>query len=70
MTHKVIKKFKDADDNNTFYNAGDEYPKGSYKPNKKRIEELSTTHPKYKAVFIEEVSKPSKSESVKSSSKE
>lgn len=67
MTYKVLNKFKDADDNNTFYDVGDEYPKGSYKPTKKRIEELSSTHPKHQTVFIEEVAKISKSDSKKSS---
>jgi hypothetical protein len=55
VTYKVINKFYDKEDNNTFYNVGDEYPKGGYKPTKKRIEELSNEHSKYKCSFIEEI---------------
>ncbi|WP_306009347.1 hypothetical protein [Bacillus sp. MMSF_3328] len=54
-TYKVVNAFKDAEDNNTRYKAGEEYPKGDLKPTKKRIEELSKVHPEYKRVFIEEV---------------
>lgn len=53
-TYKVVNAFTDLEDNNTRYKAGDEYPKGDLKPTKKRIEELSKEHPKYKRVFIEE----------------
>jgi len=55
MPYKVINKFKDSKDNNTLYEVGDEYPKGDYKPTKKRIEELSKEHKHYKRVFIQEV---------------
>ncbi|MEB1809032.1 MAG: hypothetical protein LPK26_17380 [Bacillaceae bacterium] len=55
MAYKVINAFIDTVDNKTRYNVGDSYPKGSYKPTKKRIEELSKKHPKYKKAFIEEV---------------
>lgn len=55
MSYKVINKFIDTADNNTVYHVGEEYPKGSYKPTKKRIAELSKEHPKFKRVFIEEV---------------
>lgn len=54
-TYKVINAFKDAEDNNTRYKAGEEYPKGDLKPAKKRIEELSSVHPKYNRVFIKVV---------------
>lgn len=57
MTYKAINGFKDTEDNNTIYAVGDEFPKGNFKPTKKRIEELSKPHPKYKTVFIEEVKK-------------
>jgi len=55
MAYKVINRFKDTQDNNTVYEVGEEYPKGEYKPTKKRIAELSKEHPKYKRIFIEEV---------------
>lgn len=55
MAYKVINKFMDTQNDNTLYNVGDEYPKGSYKPTKKRIEELTKPHPKYKCAFIEEL---------------
>lgn len=60
MAHKVINRFKDKEDNNTVYEVGDEFPKGSSNPSKKRIEELSSPHPKYKSVFIEEIKEESK----------
>lgn len=60
MAYKVIKRFKDKEDDNTIYEVGDEYPKGSYKPTKKRIDELSKVHPKYNRIFIEEVKKATK----------
>lgn len=55
MPYKVINPFYDKEDNNNHYNVGDEYPKGDYKPTKKRIAELSNQHPKYNRSFIEEV---------------
>jgi hypothetical protein len=64
MQYIVIKSFFDKEDNNTHYKIGEEFPKGDSKPNKKRIEELLNTHPKYNVAFIEkvkDVKKPSKS---------
>lgn len=58
MTYQVINKFIDSDDNNTLYNVGDEYPKGTHKPTKKRIDELSKVHPKYKVAFLKEKEAP------------
>lgn len=55
MKYKVINDFRDKEDNNTHYKAGDEYPKGKHKPTKKRIEQLSKKHPQHKVAFIEEV---------------
>lgn len=55
MGYKVINKFKDKEDNNTLYKVGEEYPKGKHKPAKKRLEELSKEHSKYKVAFIKEV---------------
>ncbi|MFS0783527.1 hypothetical protein [Bacillus sp. 1P06AnD] len=55
MAYKVINRFFDMEDNSRLYEVGDTYPKGSHKPSKKRIEELSKEHPKEKCAFIEEV---------------
>jgi hypothetical protein len=55
MEYRVINDFIDKDNKDTLYQVGEEYPKGNYKPTKKRIEELSQEHPTYKRVFIEEV---------------
>lgn len=55
MAFKVIKPFRDKEDKNTSYEVGDAYPKGSFKPTKKRLDELSELHPHYKAPFIQEV---------------
>lgn len=55
MKYKVIHSFKDKEDNNKVYSAGDEYPRGKHKPSKKRIEELTKKHPDHKVAFIEEV---------------
>ncbi|MGD6894294.1 hypothetical protein [Bacillus infantis] len=54
-SYKVVNAFKDAEDNNTRYKAGDPYPKGDHKPTKKRIEELSSVHPEHNLVFIKSV---------------
>lgn len=54
MAYKVINRFRDVEDNNTIYEVGDEFPKGDSKPTKKRIDELSKAHPKYKSIFIKE----------------
>ncbi|MCM3527851.1 hypothetical protein M4D56_01915 [Cytobacillus oceanisediminis] len=63
---KVVNDFTDLEDNNTRYKAGDEYPKRDHKPSKKRIDELSGVHPKYKRVFIEEVKEETKAKKTKS----
>jgi hypothetical protein len=63
LAHKVINKFRD--DDGTIYEVGDEYPKGDSKPTKKRIEELSQDHPKYRRFFIEEVKEKSNKKSKK-----
>ena len=56
MAHKVIKEFIDSEDK-THYKVGDAFPKGDTKPTKKRIEELSNVHPRYKVAFIQEKEK-------------
>jgi hypothetical protein len=53
MSYIVISKFKDTD--NTVYEVNKPYPAKGKKPTKKRIEELSKIHPKYKRAFIKEV---------------
>lgn len=58
--YKVINSFRDKEDNNTLYKVGEEFPKGDSKPSKKRIEQLSKTHPIYKSVFIQEVKEEKK----------
>ncbi|OAB31757.1 hypothetical protein PMSD_18400 [Paenibacillus macquariensis subsp. defensor] len=55
MAYKVINRFMENEDNGTIYSVGESYPKGSFKPTKKRISELSKVHPKYNVTFIEEV---------------
>jgi len=57
MARKVIKQFKDKEDKGRLYEVGDEYPKGSFKPTNKRLNELSELHPHYKAAFIKEEEK-------------
>lgn len=51
---KVINDFIDKQDNDNLYQKGDVYPKGDYKPTKKRITELTKEHPQYKCAFIVE----------------
>ncbi|WP_170289658.1 hypothetical protein [Cytobacillus depressus] len=53
--YKVINEFIDLQNGNIHYKVGGIYPKGDYKPTKKRISELSKEHPKYKCRFIEKV---------------
>jgi hypothetical protein len=65
MAYKVINSFRDATDKNRVYKEGDEFPAGDSKPSKKRIEELSKQHPKYKRSFIEEVKEKSKKKTKK-----
>lgn len=55
MTYKVINDFRDKQDKNRLYKKGDSYPKGRYKPTKKRINELLKKHSKFNCAFIEEV---------------
>ena len=52
MEYKVIRPFKDKENDNTRYNVGDVFPKGDKKVTKKRIEELSKNHPKHNVAFI------------------
>ncbi|WP_419962178.1 hypothetical protein [Psychrobacillus sp. BM2] len=65
MKYKAINKFIDKENEDTLYNVGDEYPKGDYKPTKKRIDELSKVHPKYKAAFIKQKEPPASNKTKK-----
>lgn len=58
MAYKVINRFKDAD--GQVYEVGEEFPKRDSKATKKRIEELTADHPKYRRSFIEEVKEKGK----------
>ncbi|KMY49566.1 hypothetical protein [Peribacillus loiseleuriae] len=60
MKYKVINEFRDKENKNTQYAVGDEYPKGDYKPTKKRIDELSKVHSTHNCVFIEEAKEEKK----------
>lgn len=54
MPYQVIKDFKDLQDDNYQYRAGDKYPR-SGRAKKDRIEELSGSDNKMKTPLIEEV---------------
>lgn len=55
MTYKVIKYFKDAQDNLYAYKAGDTFPRAGAKVSDERIEELSTDKNKRGFPLIEAV---------------
>lgn len=56
MKYKVIKDFKDLQDNNHVYRVGQKYPrKGRAKA--ERVEELSTSQNRLNTPLIEEVDK-------------
>ncbi|MEQ7806165.1 hypothetical protein [Priestia aryabhattai] len=54
MKYKVIKEFKDLQDNNHIYRVGDKYPKSGRAKND-RVKELSGYENKRKVPLIEEV---------------
>lgn len=58
MSYKVINPFKDKEDNDTLYQKGENYPKGDFKPTKKRLELLLTIHPTRQLTFIVEEKDP------------
>lgn len=60
--YKVIKPFRDLQDDGREYKVGETYPKGDLKPTKKRTDELTKKHPKYGYSFVEEVKKKDKKE--------
>jgi hypothetical protein len=53
--YRVIVRFKDLQDDNHIYNAGDAFPRTGYRPSKKRIAELASDKNKRKMPLIEEV---------------
>jgi hypothetical protein len=55
MVYKVLNRFRDKENDDVIYEVGETYPKGNYKPTKKRIAELLKEHSRYKRVFIQEV---------------
>lgn len=52
--YRVVKDFKDLQDDGHIYKAGDKFPR-SGRAKKERIEELSTKDNLRKEIFIEEV---------------
>lgn len=53
--YKVIVRFKDLQDNNHVYNAGDNFPRNGVNVSKKRIKELSSDKNRRGIPLIEEV---------------
>jgi hypothetical protein len=58
--YKVINRFIDKEDKDTLYEVDEVYPKGDYKPTKKRVEVLLKEHPTYKCKFIKEIKEEKK----------
>lgn len=50
--YRVVKAFKDLQDDGHRYEVGDEYPRKGKKTTKKRVAELSSTENKRHAVMI------------------
>jgi len=69
MAYKVIKTFKDAQDNLFTYHAGDKYPRKGMKVSEKRIEELSSNKNRRGIPLIEEVEAEKKEEKPKTTKK-
>lgn len=67
MTYRVLTAFTDLRDNGFGYEAGDIYPRLGYKPEKARIEELSTDKNRRGFPLIEEIQekKPERAPEVK-----
>ena len=59
MAYKVIKTFKDAQDNLFMYHAGDKYPRKDMEVSAERIEELSSDKNRRGMPLIQEI-KPRK----------
>lgn len=54
MKYKVIKQFRDLQDNNHIYNVGDKYPRKG-RSNKERTEELLSNENKIGVPLIAEI---------------
>lgn len=54
MKYKVIKKFRDLQDNDHIYNVGDKYPRKG-RVNKERVEELMSNENKIGEPLVVEV---------------
>ena len=59
MAYKVVKTFKDAQDDNFMYHVGDKYPHDGMEVTPERIEELASKENRRGEPLIEEV-KPRK----------
>lgn len=55
MSYQVIKKFRDLQDKEYRYKAGDTYPREGYKPSQTRIDELASNQNKQKTPLIKKV---------------
>lgn len=55
---EVIKAFRDAKNDNHFYDVGDTYPVPGYKPTEARLKELAKGKNKYGVAFLKEVADP------------
>lgn len=53
--YKVVRAFRDSENNDQYYGVGDTYPVAGYKPTKGRIEKLVKGTNKNGKVYIEEV---------------
>lgn len=70
MKYKVIKRFKDLEDNLHVYEVGDEYPHKNAATSDKRIAELLSADNKMKQSLIERVEETKKKSSKKKEAKE
>ena len=52
---EVIKAFRDAKNDNHFYDAGDTYPVPGYKPTEAGLKEIAKGKNKYGVAFLKEV---------------
>ncbi|KYG90012.1 hypothetical protein A0U40_09820 [[Bacillus] sp. KCTC 13219] len=55
ITARVVNDFKENQHNNHHYKAGDPYPKEGYKADEERVYFLTGLHPKYKKIFLADV---------------
>lgn len=71
MKYKVLRSFRDLQDRQYVYHAGEEYPRAGKTPSRERIEALLSGKNKAKLVLIEEIpeDKPEKKSAKKTPSK-